>query len=80
MLSTFSIVACDLTAGQWGVAVQSKFLAAGAVIHAVGTRTWHDPKRGESSRRTPQAFTKGQPPLSNGRQASSALIVETTLK
>ena len=32
MLSTFSIVACDLPAGQWGVAVQSKFLAAGAVV------------------------------------------------
>jgi uncharacterized Ntn-hydrolase superfamily protein len=29
---TFSIVACDLKAGQWGVAVQSKFLAAGAVV------------------------------------------------
>src|SRR5438105_10324489 len=32
MLSTFSIVACDMAAGQWGVAVQSKFLAAGAVV------------------------------------------------
>src|SRR5437870_4421608 len=32
MLSTFSIVACDLPTGQWGVAVQSKFLAAGAVV------------------------------------------------
>ena len=32
MLSTFSIVAADLAAQQWGVAVQSKFLAAGAVV------------------------------------------------
>lgn len=32
MLSTFSIVACDREARQWGVAVQSKFLAAGAVV------------------------------------------------
>lgn len=32
MLSTFSIVACDRAARQWGVAVQSKFLAAGAVV------------------------------------------------
>ena len=32
MLSTFSIVAYDPAAGQWGVAVQSKFLAAGAVV------------------------------------------------
>ncbi len=32
MLSTFSIVACDLKAGEWGVAVQSKFLAVGPVV------------------------------------------------
>lgn len=30
--STFSIVACDLERGEWGVAVASKFLAAGAVV------------------------------------------------
>jgi uncharacterized Ntn-hydrolase superfamily protein len=29
---TFSIVACDLERGEWGVAVQSKFLAVGAVV------------------------------------------------
>lgn len=32
VLSTFSIVACDLKAGQWGVAVQSKFLAVGSIV------------------------------------------------
>ncbi len=31
-LSTFSIVACDLDAQEWGVAVQSKFLAVGALV------------------------------------------------
>jgi uncharacterized Ntn-hydrolase superfamily protein len=31
-LSTFSIVACDLVAQEWGIAVQSKFLAVGAVV------------------------------------------------
>jgi uncharacterized Ntn-hydrolase superfamily protein len=31
-LSTFSIVACDLKAREWGVAVQSKFLAVGAIV------------------------------------------------
>ena len=31
-LSTFSIVACDLDAREWGVAVQSKFLAVGALV------------------------------------------------
>jgi uncharacterized Ntn-hydrolase superfamily protein len=29
---TYSIVACDLAAREWGVAVQSKFLAVGAVV------------------------------------------------
>jgi len=28
VVATYSIVACDLAAGQWGVAVQSRFLAA----------------------------------------------------
>lgn len=31
-VATFSIVACDTTAGIWGVAVASKFLAVGAVV------------------------------------------------
>ena len=29
---TFSIVAYDAAAKQWGIAVESKFLAAGAVV------------------------------------------------
>ena len=32
--STYSIVACDLEADEWGVAVQSKFLAVGAGVPA----------------------------------------------
>lgn len=46
-VATFSIVACDLAAGEWGIAVQSKFLAAGAVVPwaragagAVATQAW----------------------------------------
>jgi uncharacterized Ntn-hydrolase superfamily protein len=39
-VSTYSIVACDLEAGQWGVAVQSKFLAVGAIV------PWAEPKVG----------------------------------
>lgn len=31
-LSTFSIVACDLARGEWGVGVQSKFLAVGSLV------------------------------------------------
>jgi uncharacterized Ntn-hydrolase superfamily protein len=34
VISTYSIVACDLEAGEWGVAVQSRFLAVGAVVPA----------------------------------------------
>ena len=30
LVATYSIVACDLDAGQWGVATQSKFLAVGS--------------------------------------------------
>ena len=47
MISTYSIVACDLEAGEWGVAVQSKFLAVGAVVPAaephvgaIATQAW----------------------------------------
>jgi uncharacterized Ntn-hydrolase superfamily protein len=36
--STYSIVACDLSAGEWGVAVQSKFLAVGAGVPAAEPR------------------------------------------
>lgn len=31
-IATFSIAACDLSAGEWGVAVASKFLAVGAYV------------------------------------------------
>ncbi|HEV2519737.1 MAG TPA: DUF1028 domain-containing protein [Thermoplasmata archaeon] len=31
-LSTFSIVAADLDRGEWGIAVQSKFISVGAVV------------------------------------------------
>jgi uncharacterized Ntn-hydrolase superfamily protein len=32
IVATFSIAACDLEAGQWGVATQSKFLAVGSLV------------------------------------------------
>jgi uncharacterized Ntn-hydrolase superfamily protein len=40
VVATFSIVACDLEARQWGVAVQSKFLAVGSVV------PWAEPEVG----------------------------------
>jgi uncharacterized Ntn-hydrolase superfamily protein len=51
-VATFSIAACDLEAGQWGVAVQSKFLAAAAVVSwaepggAVATQAYANPRYG----------------------------------
>jgi uncharacterized Ntn-hydrolase superfamily protein len=53
VVATYSIVACDLDAGQWGVAVQSKFLAVGAVVPwaepevgAVATQAYANPRYG----------------------------------
>jgi uncharacterized Ntn-hydrolase superfamily protein len=40
LVATYSIAACDLDAGQWGVATQSKFLAVGSVV------TWAEPQVG----------------------------------
>jgi uncharacterized Ntn-hydrolase superfamily protein len=47
VISTYSIVACDLETREWGVAVQSKFLAVGAAVPAaeaevgaIATQAW----------------------------------------
>lgn len=52
-ISTYSIAACDLEAGQWGVAVQSKFLAAASVVSwaepgagAIATQAYANPRYG----------------------------------
>ena len=53
VIATYSIVACDLDAAQWGVAVQSKFLAVGSVVPwaephvgAVATQAYANPRYG----------------------------------
>jgi uncharacterized Ntn-hydrolase superfamily protein len=53
VIATYSIVACDLSAAQWGVAVQSKFLAVGSVVPwaeplagAVATQSYANPRYG----------------------------------
>jgi len=53
IVSTYSICACDLEARQWGVAVQSKFLAVGCIVPwaeslvgAVATQSWANPRYG----------------------------------
>jgi uncharacterized Ntn-hydrolase superfamily protein len=53
VVATYSIVACDLDAGQWGVAVQSKFLGVGSVVPwaephvgAIATQSYANPRYG----------------------------------
>src|ERR687891_1328639 len=53
VVATYSLVACDLDTGQWGVAVQSKFLAVGSVVPwaepgagAVATQSYANPRYG----------------------------------
>jgi uncharacterized Ntn-hydrolase superfamily protein len=52
-VSTYSIAACDLEAGHWGVATQSKFLAVGSVVPwaephvgAIATQAYANPRYG----------------------------------
>jgi uncharacterized Ntn-hydrolase superfamily protein len=53
VVATYSIAACDLAAGQWGVAVESKFLAVGALCPfaephagAIATQSYVNPRYG----------------------------------
>src|SRR5512132_4535884 len=53
IVATYSIAACDLEAGQWGVATQSKFLGVGSVVPwaepqvgAIATQAWANPRYG----------------------------------
>jgi uncharacterized Ntn-hydrolase superfamily protein len=53
IVATYSIAACDLDAGRWGVATQSKFLAVGSVvpwaqpgIGAIATQAYANPRYG----------------------------------
>lgn len=53
IVATYSIAACDLAAAEWGVAVQSKFLAVGAVVPwaepgvgAIATQAYANPTYG----------------------------------
>jgi uncharacterized Ntn-hydrolase superfamily protein len=53
VVATYSIAACDLEAGRWGVATQSKFLAVGSVVPwaapgagAIATQAYANPRYG----------------------------------
>ena len=65
-VATYSICACDLDAGQWGVATQSKFLAVGSVV------PWAAPGVG-ASRRSPTPIPRyGPDGLASARAGRSA--------
>ena len=66
LVSTFSIAACDLEAKEWGVAVQSKFLAVGSVV------PWAEPEVGAIATQAyanPSYGPKGLALLSEGLSA-----------
>jgi uncharacterized Ntn-hydrolase superfamily protein len=74
-VATYSIAACDLEAGQWGVATQSKFLAVGSVVPwaephvgAIATQAWANPRYGPVGLRL----------LREGRSAAEA-VTELTV-
>jgi uncharacterized Ntn-hydrolase superfamily protein len=53
IVATYSIAACDLDDAQWGVAVQSKFLAVGSIVSwaeplvgAIATQAYANPRYG----------------------------------
>jgi uncharacterized Ntn-hydrolase superfamily protein len=53
LVATYSIAACDLDSGQWGVATQSKFLGVGSVVPwaephvgAIATQAYANPRYG----------------------------------
>src|SRR5262249_44852222 len=69
-VASYSIAACDLEAGQWGVATQSKFLAVGSVVPwaephvgAIATQAWANPRYGPEGLRL----------LREGRSAAQAV-------
>ncbi len=75
VVATYSIVACDLEAGQWGVAVQSKFLAVGSVV------PWAEPRVGAiatQSYANPRYGSDGLVLLREGRSAEETVEALTS--
>jgi uncharacterized Ntn-hydrolase superfamily protein len=72
IVATYSIVAGDLEAGQWGVGVQSKFLAVGSIV------PWAEPHVGAiatQSYANPRYGPEGLALLRSGRSAAD--VIET---
>jgi uncharacterized Ntn-hydrolase superfamily protein len=75
VVATYSIVACDLEARQWGVAVQSKFLAVGSVV------PWAEPQVGAiatQSYANPRYGPEGLALLRGGRSAEETIEALTS--
>jgi uncharacterized Ntn-hydrolase superfamily protein len=69
-VATYSIAACDLDTGQWGVATQSKFLAVGSVV------PWAEPKVGAIATQAyanPRYGTEGLKLLREGLSAEEVV-------
>ena len=69
-IATYSIAACDLDAGQWGVATQSKFLAVGSVV------PWAEPRVGAIATQAyanPRYGSEGLGLLREGRSAEEVV-------
>jgi uncharacterized Ntn-hydrolase superfamily protein len=66
VVATYSIAACDLEARQWGVAVQSKFLAVGSVV------PWAEPEVGAIATQAYANPSYGPDGLALLREGSSA--------
>lgn len=69
-VATYSICACDLEAGQWGVATQSRFLAVGAIV------PWAEPQAGAiatQSYANPRYGPEGLALLRQGRSADEVV-------
>jgi uncharacterized Ntn-hydrolase superfamily protein len=69
VVATYSIAACDLEARQWGVAVQSKFLAVGSVV------PWAEPEVGAIATQAYANPSYGPNGLALLREGLSATVV-----
>src|SRR6476620_2423433 len=71
LVATYSIAACDLEAGQWGVATQSKFLGVGSVV------AWAEPQVGAIATQAyanPRYGPDGLALLREGRSAAEVVL------
>jgi uncharacterized Ntn-hydrolase superfamily protein len=74
LVATYSIAACDLRAGEWGVATQSKFLAVGSVV------PWAEPHVGAIATQAyanPRYGSEGLAQLRAGRSAEEVVAALT---